>query len=281
MTTFSKRYQLLIYVLVVFILTSIFFGVKARHQQLFSVAEQGIMVLAYPFQKAADLAIDSCNEIIDTYVTLIHVKRENQALKNRIVNLERQLIAREESQRQNLQLRKLLDFREEHQLPTHATIANVIGRNASIFSRLIFIDHGSRDLIKIHDPVLTPGGIVGQVIMASPFSAKIMLITDSHSSCDVLVQRTRERGILQGDNQKLCKLSYLMKSADVQIGDTIITSGMDGVYPKGIPVGTVVSVGRGNDSLCQKIKVQPFANLSGLEEIIVSSPNKQSDAHVQ
>lgn len=117
--------------------------------------------------------------------------------------------------------------------------------------------------------------------MASPFSAKIMLITDSHSSCDVLVQRTRERGILQGDNQKLCKLSYLMKSADVQIGDTIITSGMDGVYPKGIPVGTVVSVGRGNDSLCQKIKVQPFANLSGLEEIIVSSPDKQSDAHVQ
>ncbi|MCD6151813.1 MAG: rod shape-determining protein MreC [Deltaproteobacteria bacterium] len=281
MTTFSKRYQLLLYVLVVFILTSVFFGVKARHQQLFSAAEQGIMALAYPFQKAADLAIDSCNSIIDNYVSLIHVNRENQALKNRIANLERRLIARKESQRQNLQLRKLLNFQKEHQLPAHATIANVIGRDASGFSRLIFIDHGSRDLIKIHDPALTPGGIVGQVIMASPFSAKIMLITDSHSSCDVLVQRTRERGVLQGDNQELCRLSYLMRSADIQIGDTIITSGMDGVYPKGIPVGTIVSVDRGNGSLCQKIAVQPFANLSGLEEIIVSATSGQSSNHVQ
>ena len=281
MTTFSKRYQLLFYVLVVFILTSVFFGVKSRHQQLFSAAEQGIMTLAYPFQKAADLAIDSCNSIIDNYVSLIHVNRENQTLKNRIANLERQLIAREESQRQKLQLRKLLNFQEEHHLPAHATIANVIGRDASGFSRLIFIDHGSRDLIKIHDPALTPGGIVGQVIMASPFSAKIMLITDSHSSCDVLVQRTRERGILQGDNQELCRLSYLMRSADIQIGDTIITSGMDGVYPKGIPVGTIVSVDRENDSLCQRITVQPFANLNGLEEIIVSASNGQNNNHVQ
>jgi len=239
------------------------------------------MTLAYPFQKAADLAIDSCNSIIDNYVSLIHVNRENKALKNRITNLERQLIAREESQRQNLQLRKLLDFQEEHQLPAHATIANVIGRDASGFSQLIFIDHGSRDLIKIHDPVLTPGGIVGQVIMASPFSAKIMLITDSHSSCDVLVQRTRERGILQGNNQALCRLSYLIRSADIQVGDTIITSGMDGVYPKGIPVGTIVSVDRGNGSLCQKITVQPFANLSGLEEIIISTSSGQKNNNVQ
>lgn len=281
MTAFSKRYQLLLYVLVVFILTSVFFGVKARHQQLFSAAEQGIMTLAYPFQKAADLALDSCNSIIDNYVTLIHVNRENQALKNRIANLESQLISQEESQRQNLQLRKLLNFREEYQLPAHATIANVIGRDASGFSRLIFIDHGSRDLIKIHDPALTPGGIVGQVIMASPFSAKIMLITDSHSSCDVLVQRTRERGILQGNNQELCRLSYLMRSADIQIGDTIITSGMDGVYPKGMPVGSIVSVDRKNDSLCQRIAVQPFANLNGLEEIVISTSNGQNSNHVQ
>jgi len=157
----------------------------------------------------------------------------------------------------------------------------VIGRDASGFSRLIFIDHGSRDLIKIHDPVLTPGGIVGQVIMTSPFSAKIMLITDSHSSCDVLVQRTRGRGILQGTNQELCQLSYLVRSADIQIGDTIITSGMDGVYPKGIPVGTIVSLDKGKESLCQKITVQPFANLSGLEEIIVSTSNGQNNNHVQ
>jgi rod shape-determining protein MreC len=281
MTTFSKLYQFLLYVLVVFILTSIFFGVKARHEQLFSAAEQGMMTLAYPFQKAADLTIDNCNSIIDNYVNLIHVNRENQALKNRIANLERQLIAREESQRQNLQLRKLLNFRDEHQLPAHVTIANVVGRDASGFSRLIFIDHGSRDRIKIHDPVLTPGGIVGQVILTSPFSAKIMLITDSHSSCDVLVQRTRERGILQGDNQELCRLCYLMRSADIQVGDTIITSGMDGVYPKGIPVGTIVSVDRGNESLCQKITVQPFANLNGLEEIIVSTSNGQDNNNVQ
>lgn len=281
MTTFSKRYQLLLYILVIFILTSIFFGVKARHQQFFSAAERSIMTLAYPFQKAADLVIDSCNSIIDNYVSLIHVKQENQALKNRIDNLERQLVAREESQRQNIQLRKLLHFQEEHQLPAHATIANVIGRDASGFSRLIFIDHGSRDLIKVHDPALTPQGIVGQVITSSPFSAKIMLITDSHSACDVLVQRTRERGILQGDNRELCRLRYLIKSADIQIGDTVITSGMDGVYPKGIPVGTIVSVDRENDSLCQKITVQPFAQLSGLEEIIISASSGQRNNHVQ
>jgi len=281
MITFAKRYQLLFYLLVVFILAGVFFGIKARHQQLFSVAEQGIMALAYPFQKGADMVIDSCNSIIDDYVSLVHVKQENQALKNRIANLERQLIAREESQRQNIQLRKLLHFQEEHQLPIHATIANVIGRDASSFSRLIFIDHGSRDLIKVHDPVLTPRGIVGQVITSAPFSAKIMLITDSHSSCDVLIQRTRERGILQGNNQELCRLSYLMRSADIQVGDTIITSGMDGVYPKGIPVGSIVAVDREDGGLCQKVMVQPFANLSGLEEIIISTTSGQVSNHVQ
>ncbi len=281
MISFTKRYQLLFYLLAVFILAGIFFGIKARHQQLFSTVEQGIMTVAYPFQKGADMVIDSCNSIIDNYVSLVHVKRENQALKNRIANLERQLIAREESQRQNIQLRKLLHFQEKHRLPVHATIANVIGRDASAFSRLIFIDHGSRDLIKVHDPVLTPRGIVGQVITSSPFSAKIMLITDSHSSCDVLVQRTRERGILQGNNRELCQLSYLMRSADIQVGDTIITSGMDGVYPKGIPVGTIVSVDRENDGLCQKVMVQPFANLNGLEEIIISTASGPVGNHVQ
>ncbi|MBN2332936.1 MAG: rod shape-determining protein MreC [Deltaproteobacteria bacterium] len=271
MTAFTRRHQLLLYILVIFLVTTFFLGLKTRQFQLLATLEKGVMMVAYPFQKGADLAIDTCNSIIEGYVTLVHVKQENRALKNRIANLERQLIARQEEHHQNEQLRKLLDFQDTHLLPPHITIANIIGRDAGNFSQLVFVDRGSRDRIKKHSPALTHRGIVGRVIAVSPFSAKVMLITDNHSSCDVMIQRTRERGILQGGNQALCKINYLLRSADVQVGDTVITSGMDKIFPKGMPVGTVVSVQKEESGLSQEIIVEPFANLNGLEEIIITA----------
>ncbi len=271
MIAFTKRYQLLFYILVIFLVATVFFSLKTRQQRFFTLLERGVLTAAYPFQKGIDLVLDRGNAIIDNYVNLMHVKEENRILKNRIANLERKLIGYEEEKRQVHQLQQLLNFKENHQLLPQVTFANVIGQDNGSFSRLLFIDRGSRDRIERYAPVFTPTGIAGRVIGLSPFSAKVMLITDRHSACDVMIQRTRERGILQGENRKLCRLNYLLQSSQVQAGDVVITSGMDGVFPKGMPVGTVVAVRRQANSLSQAVLVQPFAELEQMEEVLVGT----------
>lgn len=279
MIAFTKRYQLLIYLLVIFLVATVFFSLKTRQRHFFSLLEQGVLAAAYPFQKGIDLVVDKGNAIIDSYVNLLHVKEENRILKNRIANLERKLIGYEEDRRQVRQLQQLLNFKESHQLIPQVTFANVIGQDNGSFSRLLFIDRGSRDRIERYAPVFTPNGIAGRVISLSPFSAKVMLITDRHSACDVMIQRTRERGILQGENRELCRLNYLLQSSQVRAGDVVVTSGMDGVFPKGMPVGTVVAVRKQSNSLSQVVMVQPFADLKQMEEVLVGATAAAAQPH--
>jgi len=106
-----------------------------------------------------------------------------------------------------------------------------------------------------------------------------MLITDRHSACDVMIQRTRERGILQGENRELCRLNYLLQSSQVRAGDVVVTSGMDGVFPKGMPVGTVVAVRKQSNSLSQVVMVQPFADLKQMEEVLVGATAAAAQPH--
>ena len=116
--------------------------------------------------------------------------------------------------------------------------------------------------------VLTPEGIVGKIIAVFPYTSQVLLITDTSSGAGCVMERTRVQGVLKGDGRGLCQLQYVMNQDSVQDGDRVITSGLDQIYPKGLLVGTVISVGEGN--IYQTIVVRPTAALDRLEEVLIA-----------
>ena len=141
------------------------------------------------------------------------------------------------------------------------------------------LDKGSADGIRKGMAVVTPLGVVGQVVSATNHSAKVLLITDANSGVDVLVQRTRARGILSGSLENVTIMKYVKRSEDIQEGDRLITSGLDAVFPKGLMVGTVVKVRKQNLGLFQHVEVMPAVSPAQIEEVLVvgGEPNEEKN----
>ena len=181
--------------------------------------------------------------------------------------MEHRLAQLEEARLENLRLHKLLNFKKQHDTLAQGIAAHVIGRQTDSLSHILIVDCGSNHNLKVNNPVFTPGGVVGRIIACGPQSAKVLLLVDQNSACDVLIQRNRIRGTLQGTGGDLCRLAYLQRTADVKVGDQLITSGLDNIFPKGITVGTVVTTARNHNGLSQQIKVKPEFDFNTIEEV--------------
>ena len=118
-------------------------------------------------------------------------------------------------------------------------------------------------------PVVVPEGVVGQVVDVSVGYSKVLLLIDPNSAIDALCQRTRARGIIKGGSNKKCAFEYVLRKNDVRVGDVILSSGLDGVYPKGIRIGRVSSVVKRNSGIFQTVEVEPYVNFDKLEEVLV------------
>jgi len=177
----------------------------------------------------------------------------------------------------NRHLQKLLEFRPH--LPSGSITASIIGNSASSWFQSCLLDKGSADGIRKGMAVVTPLGVVGQVVSATSHSAKVLLITDANSGVDVLVQRTRARGIVSGSLENVTIMKYVKRSEDIQEGDRLITSGLDAVFPKGLMVGTVVKVRKQNLGLFQSVEVIPAVISSQTEEVLVvnGEPNQEKN----
>jgi rod shape-determining protein MreC len=164
-------------------------------------------------------------------------------------------------------LQELLEVKSE--VPHHLLSAQVAGLDPSGWSKTIVINRGAKDGVTKGMAVIAPGGIVGHVIKGFDWSAQVLLVIDRSSAIDALVQRTRFRGIIEGETDETCRFKYVVRKADVKIGDTVISSGLDGLFPKGLPVGTVSDISRPAAGLFQEVKVRPFVNFTKLEEVLV------------
>jgi rod shape-determining protein MreC len=153
---------------------------------------------------------------------------------------------------------------------TDAVIARVIGKDTTNWFRTILIDTGANQGIRRHMAVVTREGLVGRVVDVTALASRVQLITDPESAVGVLTQRSRVIGIAAGSQEGAIQIKYLPLMADVAVDDRIITSGMGGIFPKGIPVGKVVRSSRPtNGTLFQLIEAQPYADFSRLEEVMV------------
>lgn len=233
-----------------------------------------VMELAAPMESAISGSIEGIRDVWKRYLFLVGLEDENRALKRKIDNLTAELINYREVYLEGLRLKDHLALRESSDVPM--ITARVIGReNTSVF-KSVLINKGSVDGIRAGLPVISPEGVVGRTVEASWNVSRVLLITDFNSNVDVLIQGSRSQGILQGGGATGCILKYVDRSEELKIGDAVLTSGIGGIFPKGLLLGTVVNVDRKDIGLFQRIDVLPAVYFSKLEEVSVISTKEKS-----
>lgn len=195
------------------------------------------------------------------------LSKENALLREEIETMKSKLVGQDELTSENNRLRKLLDFKKK-QASNRAISAQVIGRDPSNWTNIIFVDKGKDDGIKKYMAVTTDKGLVGRVIEVGSSSAKVMFITDPDSRIGVLVQRTRHDGLLYGTLSRKCQMVYIPLEADIWPGDLIVSSGLGISVPKGLLVGTIEDVFIDKSGLYQSAIIKPAVDLSRVEEVL-------------
>jgi rod shape-determining protein MreC len=265
MIDFLRRYQVPVSSGVLLLLGFMLISANARHGRVDPLARV-VLTAVSPLQAGIDRLTGGAGDVWQGYINLVGIRGEADSLRERVRTLEGELTRLAEVEAANRRLRELLQFREIVGAPLVA--ARVIGWGASAWDRTITLDKGSRDGVVGGSAVLVPEGVVGHVVRASASAANVLLISDRNSGVDAVVQRSRVRGILQG-RQDGCEVKYVKRGADVQEGDRVVTSGLDGVFPKGVLLGDVVRVRAQKKSLFQTIVVDPRVAFDRLEEVLV------------
>ncbi|WP_372683260.1 rod shape-determining protein MreC, partial [Desulfosarcina sp.] len=201
--------------------------------------------------------------------------KENQRLKKALGQSLEQLNRCSETEIANDRLRHMLGF--EKAIPRPMIAAQVVGKDPSAWSKTIIVDKGTRDSVRQGVPVVIPEGIVGVVVEASAGYSKVLLLTDPNSAVDALVQKTRARGIVKGGGADYCIFDYVLRKHEISVGDMVVSSGLDGVFPKGFRVGRISEIVRQNAGIFQKVSVTPYVDFEILEEVfIISEPVDES-----
>ncbi len=202
------------------------------------------------------------------YAELYRVREENAHLQREIERLKTELAQYREYRSTHPDLLRLLNLKKQADRPLLG--ANIVGKDLAPWVDSVTIDRGRRDGVGSGSVVRAGGGVAGQVVETSLFFSKVMLLTDPASGIAALVQRTRVPGILRGAGKGSCVLTYVGKGSDVVLGDEIVTSGMDGVFPKGLPIGTVSAIRPPSESdLFMEITVTPHVRVELLEHVLV------------
>ncbi len=225
-----------------------------------------IQDLSYPFAWVWHEGSSTLENAWERYVNLSGKSRENFALKQEVTTLKAQLLDYEERIHEVNRLRQLAGFAQT--LADKYVAAEVLTGQRALPFKTIRISRGTIDGIKVGMPVLAADGAVGRVIRSGFKFSDVQLLVDYDSNIDVLVQRNRIRGVLGGYANENCRL-HLQRSAEVRIGDTLVTSGIVGSFPKGVPVGKVIRISFETDNVSQVITVEPWVDNRRLEEVIV------------
>jgi len=263
---FSRKMVLIIGFIVLIAVNIIGLSVTSRRSTTFGIERIAISAIA-PFQELVTRSLRFARDIWRHYFYLVSVARENHVLMDQLSQAVQNKNQWLETELANVRLRDLIDF--QRNISERVVAAEVIGKDPSAWFKTVIIDKGEADGLTRGLPVVIPQGIVGQVIEVSNHYSKVMLILDSNSAVDSLVQRTRARGVVKGESTDQCGLDYVLRKNDVRIGDTIVSSGLDGVYPKGLRLGFVSQVIEHDADIFHEVIITPFVDFEKLEEVLV------------
>ena len=221
-----------------------------------------------PLGRGAAWSVDGARSLWNNYVALRHLREEDDQLRTQVGALKMRNAQLESRAAEADRLAGLLGFRDGH-AEVQMLPARVIGASPDPASHMVFISRGSRDGVRRDMGVITPEGVVGKVFAVYPDTSQVLLLTDKESGVGALLGTSRAQGPVRGTGEPLLGLEYINNDVKVEAGERILTSGQDRIFPKDLPVGTVVQVQPDRRSPFQKISVKPAARLDGLEEVLV------------
>lgn len=218
-----------------------------------------------PLEKLFDRSLLGVANVWNRYFALVGVSDENQRLKTHVDDLRMQLQRQSQDVLEGQRLRALLSLKDKAIVKT--VVARVIGRDPTRANQTVTIDKGLSQGVKPDSAVIVPDGIVGRVIHSSHFFSIVQLILDSQSGIGVMLEPNRQQGILKGTGGADLELEYIDDDNDLKEGEAFITSGLDRIYPRGLPVGKIRSIGASR-GLLKTVRVRPSANFGRLEEVV-------------
>jgi len=234
------------------------------------ILDNVILLVFSPLQKVMISAIDKVQDKMYRLYTFAYLLDDYESLRAENIELKTRILTLNESQAQVDRLQQLLLLQDI--IPYRTVAAKVIGKSPVESYSSLIIDQGRRRGIRKFQGVINSSGIIGRIIYTSAFSSKVQVIVDSDCSIAALNQRTRDNGLVRGCGyrEQLLKMDFVYYRAQFQVGDLIITSGLDQVFPKGLPIGTVYRIEERNDGLFyQSIEIIPVVDLSRIEEVLV------------
>lgn len=262
-----KKYRMYLVLGGTLLAALVFYSLNLRGKEHANGFERLVMDFFAPVHNVGARINGYFTDIWSDYVNLVDVRRENRQLRESVKSLNSRVLESREAVLENERLKRLLDLKSTIKIPSVA--ATVIGEDSSPWFKTLVINRGAVDGLEEGMPVVAAAGVVGQLVKVAAGSSRVLLLTDHASSIAAVIQRSRARGVVKGKGGGFCSLEFSLREEDVKVGDTVITSGIGGLYPKGLPIGEVTMVKKGEYGIFQVVDVRPVVNISKLEEVLV------------
>jgi rod shape-determining protein MreC len=262
-----KRYENVILLLALFILASVLLANNVKGKAAANPLERFALTIASPLQKFVMFSYRTVSDAWFGYIYLVNTNRENVQLKKQL---------EKERFKSGLLLEDLKKYRRVDNLLSYHPIARsgfqvaeVIAWDSTNIAQTLVINKGQLDNVHENMVAFTHEGLVGRVVTAAGHSSRVLMITDARSAVDAYVQNSRARCIVVGQNRKQSIVRYLSRDAEVKPGDTLISSGLGGIFPKGLPLGRISSLEPGEGMLFYRAEMKPAFNLDKIEEVLI------------
>lgn len=264
---FSRNLLIFVGVALFIAINFIVITMSSRDSLPVSGIERLTISITSPIQQAVTGTIYFTRNIWNTYFMTVFAVQENIELKKQLGQSIEIQNRYEELELENSRLKKFVDFTGS--VPNTYVAAQIIARDPSPWFKTIMIDKGSTDGLIKGSPVLVSEGIVGQIIKVAKNYSRVLLITDRNSAVDALVQNSRVRGIVKGNNEDDCSFVYALRKDEVREGEMVVSSGLDQVFPKGLKIGKILKVTKVHSQLFQDITIETSVDFNKIEEVLV------------
>ena len=230
------------------------------------VLEQVTFGIFAEVQRGTWSGVSVFRRVWNGYIGLRHTKTENDELKRQLASAQIQLQEQRALADRSRGLERLLELRERSKLSTAG--AEIIGASATPDFRTLTIDKGTRDGLRPDMAVIAPAGVVGRIVVPSARAAKVQLLIDRYAAAGAIIERSRAQGVVIGAGDERLRMEYVSEVADIAVGDAVVTSGIDGIFPKGFVIGLVEAVEKSGGAY-KRIIVKPAVDFSSLEAVLV------------
>lgn len=273
MQAFVSRHRAFFILLAVMVAQLLLLSVQITRNQNVRLIQVWAVEAFEPFERSVHWTVNKTTGTWRNFAGLWGAQKQNQALRAELAAARAHALELSEKAAEADRLRALLDFK--NQLSFQTVAAEVIASSPGERSKAVYIGKGLDFGLGTDLAVITPMGIVGKIIAVFPHSAQVLLITDASSGVGCVLEKSRVEGVLKGTGQNLTHLLYVMNDRDVSVGELVLTSGLDQIYPQGLPVGTVTRATPGN--IYKDIVVTPAAQLDRLETVLVVTKTVSSN----